>query len=213
MEQPVKWWKEYLHEHGGMEKAAKASYDLWLHKYAKPGPNSDKPKDKLEDKYLTIGKIYTFAYISQEKLDEKKQFVDHRPVIISLGMTMVGRKVFETGIDLNAIPFKLRVFILERLHKHYKSTIHTNEENINEGKQGKKALKLNYDLCKILFDQLGWEMAYMQFDRTKMTQIKPIDYSDWISLVPLYTRAMRGKQIKEIYSEYIKQMTNPKDKK
>lgn len=210
MEEPKKWWKDYLTEHGSLEKAVKISYELWLHKYAKPDRNHDEPKDRMHEKLLIPGKIYTFMYLSQEKINEKTQFIDHMPVILSLGHTEVNKKVFETGIDFNVIPFKIRVFMLEKLYKFYKNTIHLNEDNINEGKAGKKPLKIDFNTCKKLFDKLGWETAYMTFDRTKMGKIKPMDYDDWISIVPLYTKGMRGKQIKDIYEEYIKKMTKPK---
>jgi len=212
MEQPSKIWKDYLHESGGMEKAAKASYDNWLNKYAKHKQGEEEPKDKFKEKLLIPGKIYTFFYLSQEKINEKTQFIDHRPVALSIGHKEINKKVFETCIDFNAIPFKPRIFILDRLFKHYKATINMNESNIDDDKEGRKALKIDYDTCKKIFDKLGWELAFMMFDRAKMGQIKPIDYDDWVSIIPLYTRSIRGKQIKDIYAEYIKNMTNPKIK-
>lgn len=212
MDKPSIRWKDYLTEHGSLDKAAKASFDNWLHKYAKPKQGHDEPKDLFKEKLLIPGKIYTFFYLSQERVNEKKQFIDHRPVMLSLGHKEVNKKIFETGIDFNAIPFKPRIFILDHLYKHFKSTININEGNINDDKEGKKALKIDYDTCKKIFDKLGWELAFMMFERTKMGQIKVVDYDDWVSIIPLYTKSMRGKQIKDIYAEYIRNMTNPKVK-
>lgn len=208
MDKPSTTWKEYLDTNHGLDGAAKASYTLWLNKYAKPKAEVEKPEEKIE-KFMVPGKIYTFAYISDTNVN-KKNFVDHRPILFSLGATEINKKIYETGINFNTIPPKIRVIMLDRLYKYYKSPINENEENINEGKKGKKALKLNYKICDSLFNKLGWQMSYMIYDKSKMQQTKVIDYSDWVAMIPLHTKAIRGKQINEIYNEYIKNITNPK---
>lgn len=201
---PSLLWSDYLTANKTISGAVKNSYDIWLNKYVKP--KNAAPKEKVSDKDLIPGKMYTFAYLGKEKINEEKQFIDHRPVMISLGRVEKNGKLFESGIDLNVIPPKVRLMIMDRIYKIYKSIIEQNERNLNGGKSGKKALPINYAIASKLLDKTGWQSAYMMFERSKMGQLQIIDYSDWPAMSVIYTKAIRGKQIKEILAEYIKRM-------
>lgn len=205
---PSQLFKDYITENKSFESSVKNAYSLWLDKYVKK--KNSKPQEKVSDKDLIPGKMYTFAYLGKEKINEQTQFVDHRPVIISLGRVSVGGRILESGIDLNLIPFKPRLMIMDRIHKYYSPTINKNWENINNNKAGKKPLKINYAMAKKVLDGTGWEMGFVVFDRANMQKLEIIDYADWTAMCAVYTKSIRGKQIKEIWNEYIKRMTKPK---
>jgi len=206
---PSEMWKDYLHENKSFMNAVKDSYEMYLDKYAKmTGP--DQPEEKFDTKVLVPGKIYSFLYKTNEKPDPKKRpVIDRRPIFLSMGMVLQDRIVLETGIDLMMIPPKVRPIFLDRVWHFFKSTIKENEENLSDGKKGRKALKLNYAVASKIFDKLGWQMAYTGFDRKKMGNIAIIDYDDWVALVPLYTRGLQGTPVQKIYENYMKRMTNP----
>lgn len=203
---PSLQFKEYLKENRSMNGAIKSSYSLWLDKYVKK--KDSKPQEKFS-KELVPGKMYTFAYMGREKLDKKIMFVDHRPVMMSLGRVFVENKPFETGIDLNVIPFKPRLMILDQIYKFYGKVIKENWENLNENKSGKKAMKINYDMAKKMLKGTGWERAYLMFDPNGMQKVETVDYQDWAPMCAVYTKAIRGMQIKDIWDKYIKNISRP----
>jgi len=204
---PSELFKNYLTENKSIESSVKNSYQLWLNKYVKK--KDKQPQEKPQGKRLIPGKMYTFAYLGKEKINEDTQFVDHRPILLSFGMADRGGKMLESGINFNLIPFKPRTMIMDRIHKFYKSTIQKNWDNLNNGKEGKKPIKINYDLAKKILRGTGWEMGYAVFDRKMLMKLEVIDYADWTPMTAVYTKAIRGKQIKLIWAEYIKRMTKP----
>lgn len=205
---PSQQFKDYITENKSFDSSVKNAYSLWLSKYVKK--KDKQPQEKMSDKDLITGKIYTFAYMGREKINESTQYVDHRPVLFSMGKVSRGGKEFESGINLNVIPFKPRLMILDRIHKfYYASTIKQNWNNLNNGKAGKKPMKINYAVAKKILVGTGWEMGYMVFDRKSMQKLEIIDYADWTAMCAVYTKAIRGKQIKDIWSEYIKRMAKP----
>lgn len=209
---PSEQWKDYLHESKGLDKAARLSFDMYVKKYAKHTAD-DLPSEKFNTKILIPGKIYTFMYTTMEKPTKDRPFIDRRPIFLSFGNVITAeKKLMETGIDLMLVPPKVRIFMLDNLYKHYKKQIEDNEKTVNEGNVGKKPLKLNHKIANLIFHKLGWQQAYCAYDRNKMAKIAIIDYSDWVSLIPLQTKGIQGKPAKDIYNEYIKKMTNPSDK-
>lgn len=208
-------WKDYLHDTKNLGKAAEESFNRYLKKYAKNDKAHNPRKEVFEDKFFTPGKIYTFLYATAEQPSKSRPVIDRRPVILSLGQ-MVNEsngKIYETGIDFMLMPPKVRVFVLDQLYKFYKKDISENQKNINEGRKGKKALLLNYDVAKKIFDKLGWQMAFSVYEKGNVATPAVYDYEDWVTVIPLYTKAITGKQPKELYEEYIKKMTNPPEVK
>lgn len=208
---PSDQWKDYLHEKKSLDKAADEAYKIYLSKYAKEDTAHNPRKEKISEKFFTPGKIYSFLYVTQDRPNKNRPIIDRRPVILSLGqmVSSTNNKVYEIGIDLMLVPPKVRVFILDQLYRVFKNNISENQKEINEGRKGKKALKLNYDVAKKIFDNLGWQMAFSTFEKGNVARPAVYDYEDWVSVIALYTRGLTGKQPKEVYSEYIKKMTNP----
>lgn len=209
---PSELWKDYLHESKGLDKAARASYDMYAKKYAKHDAEN-LPAEKFGSKVLVPGKIYSFLYVTNERPSKDRPFIDRRPIFLSFGYVHKDKKVLETGIDLMLVPPKVRIFMLDNLYKHYKKQIQENDKSVNEGHVGKIPLKLDYKIANTIFHKLGWQQAYTAFDRSKMARISIVDYADWASLVPLETKGMQGKPTKDIYNDYIKKMTNPPEDK
>jgi len=209
-----KQWKQFLKEQGSFGKAAKSSYNLWKKKYHGSGDRKlGKPEEELTTKLLIPGKIYTCMYAGLDELKSGSQFIDHWPVFFSMGHIVTGDKVYETGIDFNLVPPKVRPYIVEKLHKYYRAVIDKNIKQITRGKKGAKAVKINFKLAQAILAGTGFERAYIMLHREKMGKIKVYDYADWVSVVALYTAGIRGKGVNKIYQDYIKNMGQmPKEK-
>jgi hypothetical protein len=233
---PSELWKQYLHEHKSVANAVRDSYKLYEEKYAKHDKENE-PEEKFDTKVLVPGKIYSFLYLTNKRptpevpesaklslnkqlnANEKKPtteppkknrpFIDRRPIFLSMGTVLKDKLVLETGIDLMLVPMQVRPVLLDRVWQYFHTTIEQNEKNLEENRKGRKAPHLNYAVASKIFNKLGWQMAYTGFDRKKMSKITIVDYNDWPAMVPLYTKGIQGKPVKEIYNNYIKRMTNP----
>lgn len=212
---PSEQFKDYLHENKSVDKASEESFRLYLEKYAKTDTAKHPRKEKVDEKFFIPGKIYSFLYVTSETPNKDRPMIDRRPVLLSMGqiVNQSNNKIYEVGIDFMLVPFKVRGMILDQLFRIYKKDINENQTNINEGRKGKKALKFNYEIAKRLFDKLGWQMAFSVYEKGNVAQPAVYDYEDWVSVIPLYTRGITGKQPKDIYAEYIKRMTNPPEVK
>jgi len=211
MEKPSEIWKDHLHEMKSLDKAADDSFKLYIDKYSKDDKANNPRKETIEEKFFTAGKIYSFLYVTQEVPNKNRPVINRRPILLSLGQFInpTNKKIYEIGVDFMLMPPKVRVFLLDQVHKYYKNIIKENQDNINEGRKGKKSLKLNYDVAKKIFDKLGWQMAFSVYEKGNVAKPAVYDYEDWVTVIPLYTRGLTGKQPKELYGEYIKRMTNP----
>lgn len=210
MEKPSVNWKNYLHEHQTFNKAAKAALDLYINKYSHKS-NLRETQEKVDDRFFIPGKIYSFLYTTKATPTKDRPFINRRPVFLSMGQLESNGTTYEVGIDLMLVPFQVRPHILDSVHKYFKKELEENESNINEGRAGKKAFKLTYESAKKVFYKLGWQMAFQTYDKQKIAATAIYDYKDWVSIIPLYTKGIEGKQPATIYEEYIKQITNPKD--
>jgi hypothetical protein len=208
---PSDQWKDYLHEKRSLDKASEEAYKLYIDKYSKTDDRNHPRKEKMDDKFFVPGKIYSFLYVTSENPSAKRPVINRRPVLLSLGqmVSQANKKIYEIGIDFVLVPPKVRVFILDQLYKIYKKDINENQKNLDEGRKGKKPLKFDYDTAKKIFDKLGWQMAFSAYEKGNVARPAVYDYEDWVSVIPLYTRGVTGKPLKDIFNEYIKRMTTP----
>lgn len=207
-------WKTFLKEQGSFSKAGSHSYKLWKEKYQGGGSKKyGKPVEAFTDKVLIPGKIYSCLYAGMDELKSGSQFVDHWPILFSMGQIVSNGSVYETGIDFNLIPPKVRPFIVEKLHSYFKAVIDDNSKLITKGKKGKKKININFKLAQAILAGTGFERAYITLHREKMGKIQVFDYADWVAVVPLYTQGIRGKGVNKIYQDYIVSMgQQPKEK-
>ena len=206
---PSDLWKDYLHENITFNRASQASFDTYLNKYSRKGTES--PKEEIDDRFFIPGKIYSFVYTTSAKPDKYRPYINRRPILLSMGALKneSNGKIYEVGIDLMLVPFKVRIFLFDALYKMFKEDIDENDSYIKDGRKGKKALNLTYESAKRIFEKMGWQMAFQTYDKTKILQPNIYDYADWVTIVPLYNNGIEGKQPKEIYEQYIKQINNP----
>jgi hypothetical protein len=205
-------WKAFLTTHGGPQKAASYSYSLWKDKYQGTGRKYGKPEEIFNEKVLIPGKIYTGLYAGFNELKEN-QFIDHWPVFFSMGQVIYEGKVYETGIDFNLIPPKVRVYIVKKIYEFYRKQIEKNIALIKEGKNGKHKININFKTAQRILLGTGFERSYITLLREKIGKISVIDYADWVAVIPLYTNGVRGKGINKIYENYVTNMGQTQQEK
>jgi len=209
-----KQWKTFLKEQGSFAKAGSHSYKLWKDKYQGGGSKKyGKPQEQFTDKVLIPGKIYSCLYAGMDELKSGSAFIDHWPILFSMGQVVYKDKVYESGIDFNLIPPKVRPYVVEKLHTYFRAVIDNNVQQITRGKKGKKKININFKIAQAILAGTGFERAYITLHREKMGKIQVYDYADWVTVVPLYTQGIRGKGVNNIYQDYVKSMgQQPKEK-
>jgi hypothetical protein len=197
-----KMWKDHIKSLGSISKAYDSSYSLWKDKYqGKKTKKAPEPKETFTQKMLIPGKMYSFIYANTVDL-KPGQYVDNWPILLSFGHVVKNDNVYETGIDLNMVPPKIRPFILNKMMDYYGSIIEDNMKKINEGKKGIKAIKIDFMTAQKVLGGTGFESAYVMLRRDLMGKIQVIDYEDWVHMASIYTRGIRGLGIQEIYKKY-----------
>jgi len=199
-------YKGFLKSSKNFKKAMQSAYENYVEKYA-----TEKGKKETKTKYFEPGNIYSFQYLTTAEPDKSRPFINARPVILSFGAIESAGTVYETGIDLMVVPYPLRVEILARIFKYFAKPIADNTSAQENGKKMAAKINLNYNVAKKILDGTGWQIAYGTFDKTKIKGDKMYDYSDWINVTTLDTKALRGVGLRTIYDMYIKRISNPPD--
>lgn len=212
MDKPSEAWKNFLHDNKSLDNAAKESYELYLKKYAKDSTEFPRAEN-FTDRFFISGKIYSFLYTTDEKPNKDRPVIDRRPIVLSFGQIVneADNNVYETGIDLMLVPPKIRIFILDRVFEIFKKQITENEKDQVDGRKGKRSIGLDYRKAKVILDKSGWQSAYCAFDKRNISKPVVYDYADWATLVPLDTKALQGKQLKEVFDSYVRKMNAKAD--
>lgn len=200
--------KDFLTKSRSPSNAQAEAYKKYVKKYQ----GETVLKENAEaTRFFQAGKIYAFKYNTAGEINKDRPFVNHLPVIISVGGIQVGQRVFEMGIDLVAIPYEMRVMLLDRFTQYFEKQLSMNEKAIQNGRTPSARISLDYNKAKTLFEGTGWQQAFFLFDKQKI--VSPVIYEnqDWPELAFLYTRGMRGQTTKEIYEAYIKRIRSKND--
>lgn len=179
----------------GMSSLAEDSFRFWVKNVINKG-QSFNPSN-----FIT-GKIYAFAY--QDSLDEKKKFINNRPIVFFTGFVNKNDKLLFQGIDLILIPPPIRLAFLERITKVYNAQIDSNIKKILES-DGKDQVQLRteFEVLDTILQNIPFKNAYRYWDVRRTKDIKEISYEDWTKIVYLHTKSTEGTPIEEIYKKNI----------
>lgn len=149
------------------------------------------------------GKMYRFRYspISKKRLE----WYDKYPIIISLGQNIYKDSIVETGINLNILPYDVKVFFLDRLYQSFFA--HINEE-ISGSRLGRaklqKRLEITYDDISYLSNEFGIKFAIRNYLKRKMRAVYVISYENWTRMLLLDKFYFSNTNPRKVYSEYYK---------
>lgn len=198
-------YKDYLSGAKNFQRAMSQSFDTFKTKYASP------KKSSFNKKFFDMGNVYTFQYVSTAEPDSSRPFINSRPILLSFGAIENSGIVYETGIDLIAVPFQQRLEILARVCKFFKKPLLENVKAVENGRKPDTLIPLSYKAAALILNGTGWQMAYTAFDKSKVQRASVVDFTDWVTLVTMDTRSMRGAGLRTIYEAYIKRISNPPD--
>jgi len=130
MEKIIDIGKRIFNKYGGADIASK-HYVKYFNKWIK---TKDFEKRKINKKFLKIGNIYYFEYFKKDEMyklyDSKLPFFDMKP--IGLLIDYDKEKGYVKFIDLNIVPYNVKLLLFEILNKRYKYFIEKSENNTVE---------------------------------------------------------------------------------
>lgn len=191
----------------------KESKTLFIDKYIKDIP--EKNPFKLNENFLAKkskklipGKIYTFVYDPLYK--DVLSYYDKRPILLlhSVKKAKTDNDII-SGINLNFLPEKVKVTLLNQFYVLFKSEIDKDIDNIWENKLSfiMKAITLfkNWLQTKRIFEKhpnINFSFAYRNYIISRMDELKLIEYDDWEILPFLESKEIIGASLIDIYNSY-----------
>lgn len=145
------------------------------------------------------GKIYTGLYMTDSKLSEKNTWINKYPLFFFIGEEKIGNEVILKAIDLNITPPDFRSQILRRIFDEFQNQISENEKNLASG-QTEIILRSN-DLNSLLVNT-GYKFSVTGFKKKFFSNVKVIDYEDWVKIPYFSATSIEGIPINSIYSDY-----------
>ena len=163
----------------------------------KYGPNS---KGGAEDfKSFVSGKIYFAEYSTPTKISDKVKYINRYPLFLFISEEKIGNETICKVIDLNVIPPDFRGSILTKIFDFYFQKISENNKTPNSNQQ---SLDLTGAALQILLKDTGYNNAVTGFKRQYLSNIRVVDYSDWVRIPYISIASIQGLPIEQIYSFY-----------
>ncbi|MCL2311539.1 MAG: hypothetical protein FWC41_03460 [Firmicutes bacterium] len=149
------------------------------------------------------GRIYTFEYFEPKYKDDRKKlpYYDGRPIVLVINTFKAEgtSNLNMVGINLNLIPRKMRITILDillnKLNKQYKTTEY--DEVLYHGDM--------YEFLKLVIGKLyssGFEFAIRSYIFDLIKRPTYINYNDWKYVCLIDSRDFIHISVEEVYSNY-----------
>lgn len=208
---------EQLYKEAGGQKKAMVQAEAWFLEGAK----------KLRDntivgttKPFKPGMIYVFRYIKPKTKDELPWW-DKNPVVLALDSDIPG---VDIGINLNLLPSKFRVELLDAIYTKMKPFIESqkNGRTAENAKVQGPMRNFTYEGIKKFLEKFGYEFAIRQYIPKLKANQKVVAYEKWqyIAICNLLEPGFSGPKIpineqviKKGFDEYKKAKLKKRTKK
>lgn len=161
----------------------------------------DTSVERVNLEYFTPGKLYHFRYTPIHK--ETLPWYDKYPLILSLGQKHYTNVILETGINLNLLPYDVKIFFLDKVYNDNKSLIleEISHRNLGQAKR-QRSLNITYESLGSIVDSLYLRFAVRTYYKIKMRASYVISYENWTRMI-LINEYFFSKIVPEkVYSEY-----------
>lgn len=186
--------KSLLSEYPSLGKLNSEVNTLISKKY---GVNGEGGKEKFQD--FLSGKIYFSFYKTPTKLSEKVLFINRYPNFLYLSEEKVGGEIICKVVDLTVIPPEFKSKILQRIFTAYFDKIKSNSERIGSTQ---KSLNIKGSDLENIIGDLGYKSAVFGFKKQYLSNIKVVDYDDWVKLIYFNESFLDGLSLEQIYNQY-----------
>lgn len=188
----------YVRNNRGKNSAVKLSIN-WYNTAVKSRADNSVQKLNLTDDFRK-GKMYRFTY---NATTEGLKYFDKNPLIISLGKSKFKNSVCETGLNLNLLPYNVKINFLSQLYNSYETFI--NREIIGSNANnaiGQKSLSFSRDNIMKLIKYYNTSYAVRNYLDENRSSTSIISYENWYRGVLIEEFDFYGFTINKVYNDY-----------
>ena len=147
------------------------------------------------------GQIYSFSYLTDSKVTEKRPFVNRNPIIICTGTFKKKNETILKGIDLITVPPSDKIKILSVIFDGYTNIIEKNEDSYLKGGNITPIDLSDFMLERSLYNT-GYKKSIFGFKTRFIRDPKILDLEDWFKIPYLKHSIIEGMNLQGIYNEY-----------
>ncbi len=157
------------------------------------------------------GKMYKFLY---SPITKGLTWHDKNPLIISLGQVKFQNGLCEAAINLNVLPYNIKIDFLDDLYTNYKSIIDSqiSGRNANNAKN-QFDLGLDWDSIGSLVDKYYLGIAFRYYKKTNIKKLACISYEHWDSMMLIESYSFENFSVGSIEKNYKEYIINKKKNK
>lgn len=179
----------------------------WFNDAKRSSTNTSVQTLNLSDEFHK-GKVYRFSY---DATTEGLKYFDRNPLIISLGRSHFKNSICETGLNLNLLPYVVKINFLSKMYNSYENLINReiNGRNANNAKAQKPLSFTRDNIMRLIkYYNAGYAVRnYLSKNRTDTTMIS---YDNWYRAAFIQEFDFEGFTINKIYNDYYSYMRNKK---
>ena len=188
---------EYKKEFQSIADLVKNTDDTFSEKYFRGG----KSEKKFNLPFIP-GEIYSFPYLTDSEITEKRKFIDRNPIVLCTDSYKTKENnIILSGIDLIVTPPEYRLKILGKIYDNFGTLIEKNQDHYTKGGTITPLPLTNVNLKKILLGT-GYEASVFGFKTAFIREINILDLDDWYKIPYLRKSQVDGLDISGIYKEY-----------
>ena len=152
------------------------------------------------------GKIYIFRYEKPVSIERIKQW-DLNPVVLSLGLV----DGIDLGINLNYLPYKAKLAVLDQIYKNFESKIEEKEKRSPGNAKGQTAiLSFNAETIKGFLSKAGLGYAMKRYVTNLRKSTRVVDVEGWKYIPLLNLAQIKKTDIRKVESGYNKYINKKK---
>lgn len=195
--------ESYKKDNGGATKAKKVSeewYKSGLKVFSKAPSDSARTNMRFRP-----GHIYIFSYLTP-LTEDKLDWWDKNPMVLALDPSKEA-KHNDLGINLNLLPIKLRVELLDKVYEVYKAQIESAKKTRPNDALKQPDLKITYKEAYKFLYKFGFEFAIRQYSPKLKTKQSVVSYESWHKVATLDLIKLNGSSVfavRKQFSEYFK---------
>ncbi len=194
----------YRKDNGGAVKAKKVSED-WFKGGLKIFSKSPSDSAKTSMRFRP-GHIYIFNYNSPIN-EATLPWWDQNPMVLALDPSKEA-KHNDLGINLNLLPIRMRIELLDKVYDVYKAQIETAKKQKPNDALRQKDLKITYKEAYKFLYKYGFEFAIRQYSPKLKTKQSVVSYESWHKVATLDLIKLNGATVAQVRKEFSEHFKN-----
>lgn len=187
---------EYKAKHKEIKDLVENTDKIFIDKYFTGG----KAEKEFVPPFIP-GQIYSFKYLTDSKVTDKRTFVNRNPIILCTAMYKKKNETILKGIDLITVPPSDKIKILSAIFDSYDNIIIRNEESYSKGGTI-TPIDLNDFMLERSLYNTGYKKSLFGFKTRFIRDPKVLDLDDWFKIPYLRHSIIEGMNLQGIYNEY-----------